>query len=88
MRFVQLTVPGTGPREQLAILDFFVRHHPRIGALVIVADAPGARAIGAAAAASVSVLALRRKHLGYAARLFSSRAAARPAARLIGLGAA
>jgi hypothetical protein len=37
--FVQLTVPGTGPREQLAILDFFLRHHPRPGALVIVTDA-------------------------------------------------
>jgi hypothetical protein len=37
-RFVQLTVPGTAVREQLAILDFFVRHHPRIGALVIVTD--------------------------------------------------
>lgn len=38
-RFVQLTVPGTGPREQIAIMDFFVRHHPRPGALVITADA-------------------------------------------------
>jgi len=38
-RFVQLTTPGTGPREQLAMMDYFVRHHPRIGALVITADA-------------------------------------------------
>lgn len=37
-RFVQLTVPGTGPREQIAIMDFFVRHHPRPGALVVTAD--------------------------------------------------
>ncbi len=37
-RFVQLTVPGTGPREQLAIMDFFVRQHSRIGALVVTAD--------------------------------------------------
>ena len=37
--FVQLTTPGTGPREQLAMMDYFVRHHPRIGALVITADA-------------------------------------------------
>jgi hypothetical protein len=36
--FVQLTVPGTGPREQLALLDFFVRHHQRVAALVIVTD--------------------------------------------------
>ena len=39
LRFVQLTVPGTGPREQLAILDYFVRHHPKMGALVFVTDA-------------------------------------------------
>ena len=37
--FVQLTTPGTGPREQLAILDYFVRKHAKIGALVIVTDA-------------------------------------------------
>jgi hypothetical protein len=37
--FVQLTTPGTGPREQLAMMDYFVRHHSRIGALVITADA-------------------------------------------------
>jgi hypothetical protein len=37
-RFVQLTIPGTGPREQLAVLRFFVRNHPRIGALVIVTN--------------------------------------------------
>jgi hypothetical protein len=38
-KFVQLTTPGTGPREQLAMMDYFVRHHPRIGALAITADA-------------------------------------------------
>jgi hypothetical protein len=38
LRFVQLTVPGTGPREQLAIMDFFVRKHAKVGALVIVTD--------------------------------------------------
>jgi len=37
-RFVQLTMPGSGPREQLAVLDFFKRHHPRIGAVVFVTD--------------------------------------------------
>jgi hypothetical protein len=39
LHFVQLTTPGTGPREQLAIMDYFVRRHPSIGALVIVTDA-------------------------------------------------
>lgn len=38
LHFVQLTVPGTGPREQLAVLDFFMRQHARAGALVIVTD--------------------------------------------------
>lgn len=36
--FVQLTVPGTGPREQLTLLHWFVRHHARIGAIVLVTD--------------------------------------------------
>jgi hypothetical protein len=36
--FVQLVTPGTDPRGQLAILDFFIRHHPHIGALVVVTD--------------------------------------------------
>ncbi len=38
--FVQLASPGADPRGQLAILDFFIRHHQQIGALVIVTDAP------------------------------------------------
>jgi hypothetical protein len=38
LRFVQLTVPGTGPREQLAILDFFTRQHSQIAAVVIAVD--------------------------------------------------
>jgi len=36
--FVQLVAPGADPRAQLAILDFFVRHHPHVGALVVVID--------------------------------------------------
>ena len=38
-RFVQLTVPGTGPPEQLAIIDFFMRQHRQVGAMVVVTDA-------------------------------------------------
>ncbi|TXM60950.1 hypothetical protein FV229_23800, partial [Methylobacterium sp. WL120] len=26
--FVQLSVPATGPGEQLLILDWYLRHHP------------------------------------------------------------
>lgn len=38
MRFVQLYVTGGTPREERTVLDFFVRHHQRVGALVIVTD--------------------------------------------------
>jgi hypothetical protein len=39
-RFVQLVAPGADPRGHLAILDFFQRNHPRIGALVFAVDDP------------------------------------------------
>jgi hypothetical protein len=38
LSFVQLTVPGSGPPEQLAVLHWFLVHHPHVGALVVVAD--------------------------------------------------
>ena len=38
LSFVQLTIPGAFAPEQLAVLHWFVRHHPRIGALVLAAD--------------------------------------------------
>jgi len=38
LSFVQLTVPGTGPQEQLALLRWFMRYHRRIGAVILVAD--------------------------------------------------
>jgi hypothetical protein len=37
-RFVQLSVVGGSPREEMTVLDFFLRHHPRVGALVVVTD--------------------------------------------------
>jgi hypothetical protein len=36
--FVQLSVPATGPSEQFAILDWFLRHHPHPDAIVLSAD--------------------------------------------------
>jgi hypothetical protein len=36
--FVQLTVPGSGPREQLTLLRWYIGSHQRIGALVIASD--------------------------------------------------
>ncbi len=37
LHFVQLTAPGADPRGQLAILDFFIRHHQHIGSVVVAA---------------------------------------------------
>jgi hypothetical protein len=36
--FVQLVAPGADPRGHVAIIDFFIRHHRKIGALVVVID--------------------------------------------------
>jgi hypothetical protein len=38
LHFVQLAVVGGSPREELAVLDFFLRHHVHVGALVIGPD--------------------------------------------------
>lgn len=38
LRFVQLSVPATGPGEQMRVLAWFLRHHPAPEALVIAAD--------------------------------------------------
>ncbi len=38
LRFTQLTIPATGPREQLAIMRWVIFHHPTYGAFVIVTD--------------------------------------------------
>jgi len=40
LRFVQLVAPGADPRGDLAILDYFARHHKTIRALVISVDQP------------------------------------------------
>jgi hypothetical protein len=38
LRFVQMTSPGSGPREQMLLMRWFMRHHPRIAAFVLAAD--------------------------------------------------
>ncbi len=38
LSFVQLVLPGTYAPEQLAMMHWFIRHHSRIGALVLAAD--------------------------------------------------
>jgi hypothetical protein len=36
--FVQMTSPGSGPREQMLLMRWFMRHHQRMGAVVLAAD--------------------------------------------------
>ena len=87
-RLVQLTVPGTGPREQIALLRWFVRHHPRPNALVIVTDTawctddPELRMIN-----PFPFWLYSDNDLEYLGRLFSSRALDRTVRRIqLGLG--
>jgi hypothetical protein len=74
--FVQLTVYGTRPREQLSILNFFVRNHSRIRALVIVADDPSwcTRDATLPLQHPFPFWIYDANNLEYAARLFSARA--------------
>ncbi len=75
LRFVQLTVFLTGPGEQLALLDFFARNHPRIGALVLVADQTWCTHDPALPEkAPFPYWLYSRSFLPYLGRLFSSRA--------------
>ena len=36
--FVQMTSPGSGPREQMILMRWFIRHHARVKAFVLAAD--------------------------------------------------
>jgi hypothetical protein len=38
LNFVQLTVPGSNVREQLAMMHWFITHHPDVGAMVLALD--------------------------------------------------
>jgi hypothetical protein len=38
LRFVQMTVPGSGPREVDALLHWFAGHHSKVGAVIIGVD--------------------------------------------------
>ncbi len=38
LRFNQLTIPATGPREQLAVMRWVMSNHPAYGAFVIVTE--------------------------------------------------
>jgi hypothetical protein len=87
-RFVQLVAPGAYPRAHLAILDFFLRHHPRVGALVIVMDDLWCtRELARRPRNSFPFWLYRGNTLEYAGRLFSWSAIDRLVQRItIGLG--
>jgi hypothetical protein len=38
LSFVQLTTPGSGPKEQMTIMRYFLRHHPGAEAMVLGVD--------------------------------------------------
>lgn len=86
--FVQLVAPGVDPRGQLAILDFFVRHHPHIGALVFVLDAPWCNtALPPLPRSAFPFWLYGESALAYARHLFTWRALDRAFQRIdIGLG--
>lgn len=87
-RFVKLTAYGLDPREQLATLEFFIRQHSRIGALVIVTNMPWcARAPLPALREAFPFWLYDDNTPSYAAHLFSWRSLEHAAQRImIGLG--
>jgi hypothetical protein len=86
--FVKLTGFGLDPREQLAMLDSFIRHHPRIGVLVLVTNMPWCtRDPLPPYKSSFPSWLYGEGRLDYAAHLFSWRALEHAAQRImIGLG--
>jgi hypothetical protein len=87
-RFVKLTGYGLDPREQLAMLDSFIRHHRRFGALVLVTNMTWcSRDPLPPFKTSFPFWLYEDGKLDYAAHLFSWRALEHVAQRLmIGLG--
>jgi hypothetical protein len=86
LRFVQLALTGAGPLEQFTMLDFFLRHHPQVGALVFVTD-PSWCAHAVSPPPAFPYWLYGRSSLAYAARLLSWPAIQHTFQRLsIGLG--
>jgi len=38
LEFVQLTTPGSGPREQTVLMQYFIAHHEKVDAVVLAVD--------------------------------------------------
>jgi hypothetical protein len=87
LRFVQLAVTGASPPEEFAVLDFFLRHHPRARALVVVTDPSWCAHDSAEPWRAFPYWLYGKSSLVYAARLFSWPALEHAFQRLsIGLG--
>ena len=87
LRFVQLSLVGAGPSEEFAALDFFLRHHLHVGALVIVTDPSWCVHNRAAPSEAFPYWLYGKSSLRYAARLMTWPAMERAFRRLsIGLG--
>jgi hypothetical protein len=85
--FVQLAVTGAGPAEEFAVLDFFLRNHRRVGALVVVTDPSWCAHDAAAPWKAFPYWLYEKSSLAYAGRLISWPAIEHAFQRLsIGLG--
>jgi hypothetical protein len=86
-RFVQLSVVGGNPAEELAVLDFFLRHHAHVGALVFVTDPSWCEHIPDAHPRPFPFWLYSEGSFGYARRLLSAPALEHAFQRVaIGLG--
>jgi hypothetical protein len=86
-RFVQLAVTGAGPGEEFAVLDFFLRHHANVGALVLGTDPSWCAHDSAAPWAAFPYWLYGKSSVIYAGRLISWSAIEHAFQRLsIGLG--
>lgn len=87
LRFVQLSVVGGSPAEEFAVLDFFLRNHQRVGALVVVTDPSWCVHDRTEPPRPFPYWLYGKSSLAYAAHLFSWPAIEHAAQRLsIGLG--
>jgi hypothetical protein len=87
LRFVQLYKIGATPREELAVLDLFMRKHPRPAALVIGADPYWCRHDNLEPAQNLPYWLYDRSFFEYAVRLISWRSIEHAFQRIsIGLG--
>ena len=71
LRFVQLYMVGASPNEELAVLELFVRHHPRPAAVVIGTDPLWCTHDHADPARNFPYWLYNRSFLEYAVRLIS-----------------